>query len=371
MSFRERWKGGPFGSLRKTVESEIAQHRRTNATLVSARPPLRMRVLQTALGERGLLRILVFYALLVIALACLEVILTSRYPALIPSWTNAPNLNPFLKDIASYFLAAQVTVIGLLFPIAVALVTLIVQREDASSTNSDVQVYYSETLAYRVGASGIALSIVLSVQLLWPAQFIALRLGLGTPTGLFKILLTAFHLTWLVANLAALWHFLVTSLSFMRPVERALLRRRYAANVAIPRDLTQRLMVALYTNAASTVLQRQNAVGDDEGSSLLFGSDLGKWGEVEIAKASAVSRVLHDVWIRPLGWAVRRWLERCASMPRDEQARDSKPTLIFVPDVRRSLRAPGVICRRRGGTPLSQLEKFVIKQCFRFRNEQQ
>ena len=194
MSLQHRWKEGLLGSLRMTVEREIALHRRTNAALVSARPPLRMRVLQAALGERGLLRILVFYALFVIALICLEVVLTSTYPALIPSWANASSLGPFLRDIASYFLAAQVTIIGLLFPIAVALVTLIVQREDASSTNSDVQVYYSETLAYRVGASGIALSIVISVQLLWPAQFIALRLGFGTPTGLFKILLTVF--TW-------------------------------------------------------------------------------------------------------------------------------------------------------------------------------
>ena len=174
-----------------------------------------------------------------------------------------------------------------------------------------------------------------------------------------------------MANLAALWHFLVTSLSFMRPVERALLRRRFAANVAIPRDLAERLMVALYMNAASTILQRQNVVGDDEDPSLLFGSDLGEWGEVEIASSRAVNRVLHDVWMRPLGWAVRRWLERCASMPHAEQRRDSSPTLIFVPDLRRSLHEPGVICRRRNGIPLSNLEKFVIKQCFRFRKDKQ
>jgi hypothetical protein len=369
MSLEDRWKGGVLGSLRKTVEREVAQHRRTNAALVNARPPLRMRVLRAALGERGLLRILVFYALLVFALIYLEIILTSSYPGLIPSWANGSNLDLFLRDIASYFLTAQVTVIGLLFPIAVALVTLIVQREDASSTNSDVQVYYSETLAYRVGASGIALSIVLSVQLLWPAQFVALRLGLGTPTGLFKILLTTFHLTWLVANLAALWHFLVTSLSFMRPVERALLRRRFAANVAIPKDLSERLMVALYTNAASTILQRQDAV-EDEDPSLFFGSYLDDWGEVEIASSGAANRVLYDVWMRPLGWAVRRWLRRCASMPHGEQP-DSRPTLVFVPDLRRSLDQPGVICRRRNGTPLSKAEKFVIKQCFRFRKDKQ
>jgi len=371
MSFQEWWKGGLLGSLRKTVAREITQHRRTNAALIRARPPLRMRVLQAALGERGLLRILVSYSLFVVILLLLEVVLTNRHPTLVPTWANAPNVGPFLKDIASYLLAAQVTVIGLLFPIAVALVTLIVQREDASSTSSDVQVYYSETLAYRVGASGIALSIVLAVQLLWPAHFFALRAGLGTPTSLFKILLTAFHLAWLVANLAALWHFLVTSLSFMRPVERALLRRRFAANVAIPRDLTERLMVTLYMNAPNTILQRQSAVSDDGSPSLLFGSDLGEWGEVEIVSSQAVDRVLHDVWMRPLTWAIRRWLNRCARMPQDEQRQDSSPTLVFAPDLRRPLDEPGVVCRRRNGAPLSQFEKFVIKHCFRFRKDRQ
>jgi hypothetical protein len=370
MSVGGWWKGRLVGSLREIVAREIAQHRRTNPALIDARPPLRMRVLQAALGERGLLRILVSYALLVIALLLLEVILTTRYPAQIPSWANAPDLDTFLKDIASYFLAAQVTVIGLLFPIAVALVTLIVQREDASSTNSDVQVYYNETLAYRVGASGIALSIILAVQLFWPAQAFALRLGFGIPTGLFKTLLTVFHLVWLVANLAALWHFLVTSLSFMRPVERALLRRRFAANVAIPIDLAERLMMALYMNAATRILQRQNAVHDEEDPTVLFGADLGEWGEVEIASPRAVNKVLHDVWMKPLGWAVRRWLERCTRMPNDEQRRDSRPSLIFVPDLRRPLHEPGVVCRRRNGVPLDGLEKFVIRQCFRFRRDE-
>jgi len=207
------------------------------------------------------------------------------------------------------------------------------------------------------------------VQLFWPAQFVLLRLGLGTPTGLFKILLTGFHLVWLIANLAALWHFLVTSLSFIRPVERALLRRRFAANVAIPGDLAERLAVALYMTAGTTILGRQNTVREGDGPSVLLGSDLGEWGEVEVASPRAVNKVLHDVWMRPLAWAVRRWLKRCINMPQAEHRQDSRPSLIFVPDLRRSLHEPGVICRRRNGVPLSKLERFVIKHCFRFRKD--
>jgi hypothetical protein len=155
----------------------------------------------------------------------------------------------------------------------------------------------------------------------------------------------------------------------MRPVERAQLRRRFAANVAIPRDLTERLLAALYMDAASRILQQANTAGGNDGPSLLFGSDLGEWGEIEIASPRAVGGVLCDVWIRPLRWAVNRWLARCTSTPQDEQRLRSGPTLIFPPDLRRSLREPGVICRRRNGAPLDKLEKFIIKRCFRFRTE--
>jgi hypothetical protein len=351
------------------VAREVAEHRRTNVALVNARAPLRMRVLQFVLGERGLLQILALYGLLVVLLSALEWIVSSRFALFVPGWANGPTVGPFLKDLSSYFLTAQVTVIGLLFPIAVALVTLIVQREDASSTSSDVQVYYSETLAYRVGASGIALSIVLAVQLLWPAQFLVRQLEGGASTGLSKLLLSGLHLIWLVANLAALWHFLVTSLSFIRPVERAVLRRRFAANVAIPRDLAQRLALAVYASLGARLLEEQRPTDTDEGPSLLFGSDLGEWGEVEIGSPSAINRVLYDVWLKPLAWAVGRWWRRCNDMPQDPQGRDSRPTLIFSPELTRTLHEPGVICRRRNGLPLSPTERFVVKRCFRFRTE--
>jgi hypothetical protein len=138
-----------------------------------------MKVLRTFYGQRGLLGFLLPYIVLVVLLIVAEMILKGQWQVLIPSWSNDQRIGPFLKDVTSYFLAAQVVMVGLLFPIAVGLVTLIVQREDASSTVSDIQVYYGETLAYRIGASGIALSIVLAAQLFWPAQFAIHRLGYG------------------------------------------------------------------------------------------------------------------------------------------------------------------------------------------------
>ncbi len=167
-------------SIRCAVAKDVKKHLRTNAAILSARPPAGVKILQKIYGQRGLLGFLVPYAALVGLFILTETMVSTQWPHLIPLWSNDQTIGPFLKDVTSYFLGAQVVMIGLLFPIAVGLVTLIVQREVSSSTVSDIQVYYGETLAYRIGASGIALSIVLAAQLLWPAQVAVQGLGYGT-----------------------------------------------------------------------------------------------------------------------------------------------------------------------------------------------
>ncbi len=360
-------RGGVLGSLRKRVAWEVKEHRRTNIALKTARAPSRMRILQVLLSNRGFFELLGLYVLLLILLIVIEIIVACAFPSFIPSWTNATNIGSLLKDTTSYLLGAQVTMIGLLFPIAVGLVTLMVQREDASSTNSDVQVYYNQTLAYQIGASGIALSVVLAAQLVWPAHFAAHRFGFGSSTQGFKIILTAVHILWFVINAAALWHFLVTSLSFVQPAERATLRRRFAANVAIPTDLSDRLALALYMGASTSLLQQAERNGDGDEPSLLFGPDLGEWGDVEVADPKLVGKVLYDVWTAPLGWILRRWWRRSAAHGPRSHTLSPKASLVFPADLRRPLSEGGVICRRQKGVPLSAMERLVVRHSFRFR----
>ena len=327
-----------------------------------------MRLLQIFFGERGLLGFLVLYAVAVGLLLAVEVVVASQYPSIIPQWTNGSSIGPLLRDANSYFLGAQVTMVGLLFPIAIALVTLIAQREDASSTISDVQVYYGQTLAYRIGASGIALAVVLAVQVLWPAQFAARLLALGTSAQAFKILLTAIHLAWLVINFTALWHFLVTSLSFIRPSERSLMRRQFAAAVSIPRDLSDRIAWALYTNAGSSLLpESRHDAGSNPKPSVLFGSTLGDWGEIEVVVQPRSKKVLSDVWMSPVGWVVRRWWRRCLKQRSDQKNKlFGGPSLVFSARLGRPLPEDGAICKRNEGVPLTRFERLIVRHSFRF-----
>lgn len=355
---------GLVGSLRRQAEFEVRLHRKTNAALIKARRDLGVRFLQGLLGNRGFVSILGLYAALIVLL-----LVWSSIDGSLPLWRLAW-VQDIPKSITGYFLTAQVTAIGLLFPIAVSLVTLIVQREVASSTSSDVQIYYSESLAYRIGASGMALSIVLAGHLLWPKSAVASTGDAEAYLFLSPIepSLVVLHLLWLATNLAALWHFFVTSLSFIRPAERATMRRRYAANVAIPRELSDKIIRVLYLSLNST--DRVLVKNATEGRiNLRFGAvfDLDGRGESEVFAPGAVNKELHDVWLRPLSMAVNRWWKRSLRYARRQQGEEAAANLVFLADFGMPFRPSGLICRRQGGVPMTLLERALIKVSFRFR----
>jgi hypothetical protein len=351
-AFVNDWiKGEILGSLRNMVTQEVRKHGKTNAAFLQNRTSFAIKWLHFFFSGCGILTFLVWYVASILLSFLIEVGFKITYLSFVFPGADDPNVSSFLKDLTSYFLGAQTVMIGLLFPIAVGLVTLIVQREGASSTIADVQVYYSESLAYGIGASGIALSIVLAFQLAW--QFMAHLLEFENAGQLSTFLLTLIHLVWLTINFMGLWHFLAVSLSFVRPGKRAQLRRRFATNVSIPEDLFDRLFEQTYRNAIASVLP-----GSDE---------FGEQGDVEIADPKLSGKFMYDVWMNPLRWAARRWRKRCDRQSSSSHQSASDPTLVFTAGPRRALPEGGILCRRKSGVPLSSFEKFVIRRCFRLK----
>lgn len=156
---------GLVGSLRHFVDREVRKHLRTNETLVDRRHRLGTRVLHCCLRK---------WAAIVIAVLYLAAILVplplGSVSASLPNWVLGPtsaltDLGDRLRDANGYLLTIQATLIAIVFPIAVALVTVIVQRVHASSTNAHVQIYYSESLALQVGLSSIFLVVILVIQM--------------------------------------------------------------------------------------------------------------------------------------------------------------------------------------------------------------
>lgn len=235
-----------LGGLREEVAREVRRHLRTNPAIRNVPQPFGYRMLKRFYGKGGLLSFLLRYAGLyaIIMAGCAAIV--SLFPGWVPDLSLAVDHTPIMKDATSYFLAAQAVMIGLLFPVAIGVVTLITQREDASSTVADLQVYYNESFAFGVGASGIALSIALAIHVFLPVRYVFEYWGLYQAGTYFEVALLVTHLLLLLSNFTALWHFLFTSLSFVRPAQRALMRRRHAALVAIPYNLPAQLLTHEY-----------------------------------------------------------------------------------------------------------------------------
>jgi hypothetical protein len=357
---------GLRGSLRRRVRREIKAHLRGNRAIRRARYSFFQRAVRVLIAGRSLAAFLATYLLLDILLAGAEVIFNLYFPQALPGWTS-PEIKSLLKDIASYLIAAQVGILGIV-SVAIGIVTLISQRDDRSSTNTDVRLYYMESLAYEVVLSGAALLIVLCVQLLWPAQFLGHLAHLGGTDLVFKAVLTAFHLAWLLLNLAVFAQFVLTTLHFVEPSARERLRERYTANVIVPSDLWQRLSRMFYANAPKELVPDTN---EETGPLITFGYGALDDGNVELRTKFAVQSVLRDVWCRPLGFVLRGWWrrsEQSLTRPRRQSVlRGHDVWLCLEPSFDRRFEGEVAWCRRRGGVAFHGWERWLIRQCYRFR----
>ncbi len=358
---------GVRGSLRRRVRREINAHLRDNRAIQRTRYSFFQRAARVLLAGRSLLAFLAAYLLLDLVMVSTEVVLNLRFPDVLPGW-SAPELKGLLKDIASYLITAQVGILGIV-SVAIGIVTLISQRDDRSSTNTDIRLYYMESLAYEVVVSGAALLIVLCAQLVWPVQFLAHLGNLGGTDLVFKVVLTAFHLAWLLLNLAVFAQFVLTTLHFVEPSARERLRERYTANVIVPNDLWQRLLRLFYANAPKELVP---VAEEDSGLLITFGHRILTEGNVELRTIFATPSALYDVWLRPLGFVLRRWWRRSEGtlpQPRRRQSalRGHDVWLSVEPSFDGIFEGEVAWCRRQGGAAFHSWERWVIRKCYRFR----
>ncbi len=215
---------GPFHSLRRRVMAEIAELQQRNPELRRARYSWAKRVLKALLGNRSVGTMFGAYVVVAILLVGAQAAVAYWKPALLR--TAGSGALDGLRDIGSYLLGGQLTVLGVV-SVAVSIVTLLAQRTEGASARSETRLYYVEALAYELVTSGIALSLVLAVQLFWPLQTGLEALGLGGDGVLSQTSLTVIHALWLMGNLGLFFHFMMTTLRFVEPNARAALNRDY------------------------------------------------------------------------------------------------------------------------------------------------
>ena len=349
-------RGGWFGSLRRYVAREVREHIRVNPAIRRARYPLLLRFLRWLLAGKAIGWFVIVY-LGLNAVAALSEILLGFYGSDWPkSWELSSDHRTFLKDSTSYLFSTQVGILAII-SLAVGLIALVTER-----SSKELQVYYHETLTFEFFASSVALLSVLCVQVFWPLQTVAHRIGFGTNTAVFKFFLSSVHITWLLVNLAALAHFVADSLRFVQQDARARIRERYTANVVLPYDLTETLHRAYYAAAPRDFVP---AINEHDGPLIFLGYEPSS-SQPEVSTDFTRPVVLYDVRMKLLGWVLKRWWRRC-QLQGDRGHGQRRPVLAFSPSFGRPLKGTTNWCVREGGVPLTNLEKFLLRRSFRFR----
>lgn len=360
--------GGWTGSLNVWVRREIKKHFRENRTARRCRYRRIIRLAHHIFDSGTFGRFVTAYAVVALSIVSCEALAAAYAPDLLPQWTSATDIKPLLTNVASYLISAQVGLLSVI-SIAIGLVTIIAQRESAST---DVQVYYHESFAFGIVASSIALVVALCGQLFWPAHFALHWSGYGTNLQAFKIGLTALHIAWLLINLCAIAHFVAVTLGFVQQSSRESLRERYTTNVVLPIELRKRLRQQLFFVAGPEFVKEfssnSNAANDP---AVYLGQNFSNMGEVEIALEPTSRLFLSDVRMTWVRWVVGRWLIRCRAAPPKAAPRavaglSVDPILLFPPRLDDAARVADGLCRRTGGLPLTWIEKFVLRRAFKF-----
>ncbi len=359
---------GLLGSLLKRVEEEVRELYRENEVIRRERHGYWHRMVRRWLVDRTMPVMLAAYFLLAALVLAAEVV-AYRFCTEIPATASADKVADFLVDVGSYFLAAQVGILAIV-SVAVAVVTLLSQGEQSATVKSDVRLYYVESFSYELTTSSIALLLVLTVQLFWPAEMLVHQFGYGGPNLMPFVVMTGIHTAWFAFNLILFLQFTTTTLRFVEPGAREHMRERYAANLVIPQDLRSRLFLAFYINGPANLFEADDL---KEGPSVTFGHGLIAEDErvVEVERRFSRPHQLVDVWLSPLTLAVSSWRERTrkdcrrreGGMSGDERWEGE----LSLPTSPGHAHGRHIVLERSGGVPLLWWEKWTIKHSIRFR----
>lgn len=177
--------------------------------------------------------------------ATIAYLLVCGVTAIVPPTAYGPQapagLGDYFRDLQTLNLAmlgAQATLLGLVYPLVIALVGMLF--ETRSSTGHRLQIYFSETEAAPVGLIAMTYIAVVALQALFYAQLPLKVVGA----------MTVLNVLWFATNLAGLAFFVARSLEFVQPNRRIGLARSYIANTAWKAQLRDLILRNRWVNAA-------------------------------------------------------------------------------------------------------------------------
>lgn len=278
-------------------------------------------------------------ALFVLAIPML--VLTSFYYRGAP-WADIPAP----EGLAGILLGVQVSILAVIFPITLALVSLLLQRRQYGTAETRLAVYYKLSWAVPLGVSSVLVTVLLSLALWVPSLEEWLRQDDSDVVLWYRTLGSATLFLWFVFNVGLTGRFLMWSLRYVMPRFQLQCVKRFLATDILPREMEDYLVKALY-----------RGFRNGHPSINLFRLDRGK---LEVSRTIRSESDLYDVWLHPLRLAAFLW--KCRSGGAKNQA-----NLDLNDFLGNRLAGPVALCWRNGGCPFSPLERFLVKIAFRFR----
>lgn len=362
-----------FGSLRTKARREVRRHVSANPALRSFQRGIFGRIADLVFKDRGPVWFIGLYLAAVVVIVSTDFLLHVQFPGLTQNtFPNVEHVGSTTDEINRVFLAVQAALIGVIFPIAIALVALLLQQRGQTFSSSRINIYYRESRAFEIGGSSIMLIVMLVAQQFWPVSALSGML-FQTPNTIFaRMALAVTHGFWLSLNALAIWRFLVVSFTFISPSGQQIILRRFVARESVPRDLEDQLARNYLANPEFFGLlpQTKEPSGLLNGRpSVQFGGIGSDVGVVEVEEHQNGTYVLRDVRFGLIKWVVSRWLNRTMQTwnTSKQQNRLHAPTLVFPREIGRRSFGSVCLCRRAGGSDLTSLEKKVIKHGFVFR----
>ena len=212
-------------------------------------------------------------------------------------------------DPIAYFSAlwsVQVAIAALVYPIVIAFVTILVQRQHGAKAS--LYIYLHDSAAITAGVSALFLVGLMTLQYL-----VITYVSTSTVVGWI-----AANILWFLFNLLLTGFFLLRTFDFLLPARRKAIIRRFAVSIAWPEEVRFHLAAHLFQSAVPRGLMPGPAYASDDAKarpSVLLGSVGRDFGKSVVRPTSSLPLHVKSLRLRPLASATGRWLARARNAP--------------------------------------------------------
>lgn len=272
------------------------------------------------------------------------------------SWDKSEQLNYFTT-----LWSIQSTIVALVYPFVISFVSLLLQRRPVSK--AFLQIYLIDSGALVAGMSSLSLVLAMTVEYILLTSY-----SLG-----HAVTWVAVNAVWFCYNIVLTIWFLFRTVEFLRPDFQMEVVRRYAVNVALPREVANLIKFQLFAGAQNNGWIVAPEYLDDKAKGkpqVLMRSFGVSMGEAVVERRLSVRSRLSSVLYWPLNVAIKGWIrtaERYLSSSPDRASDESKyPLLIFPVVPGRTYESSLILARVAYGPRLSWLQRLLVKVSFRF-----